>query len=310
MTDVQISVQVSTTTLVQYVTVVPVGVVADTAASLPTDVVESPAIDLPASSVFDSPASSAPDLPASSSDPSSSSASVESSATSLTSTTTAPIETNLASRLRRSGTDASEEQIQAACADPGNIVLNPNFGMQEDGSLPGWSIDARDPAITLGSEPAPTGNGTIAQFKSAVVGRTLTITQPITLCPDQQYDLSALTRQAHVAAGCNVKYSIGNDSVVTVTPQESWVEQKTFFTARSGVAGASADLTITASCKGFNSIPVADEEGWMRVEVSGVQIIKDKDNRKARKRASTVVSTEVVSKNVVEDQGFAALVWR
>lgn len=256
-----------TTTLVQYVTIASRSILADAASSLETS-------------------------------------SASTSASIATSASLFAVTTDLASRLRRSGTPATEEQIQAACADVENIVLNPNFGMQDDGTLLGWSIDTHDPSITLDSEPAPTGNGTIARFKSAVVGRRLTITQPVTLCPGQQYELSALTRQAHVEAGCTVEYTIGNDTVISTTPQQIWLKEDSFFTAQPGVAGASADIKITANCKGFSGFPVADDEGWMRVEVSGVSIVKGKDNSKVKKRDATVVST-----TEVEKQGYAALVW-
>lgn len=168
-------------------------------------------------------------------------------------------------------------------------MLNPNFAVRDDGQVPGWSVDASDPVITVESEKDPNGNGTIAQFRSAVVGRTLSITQPITLCPGQQYSLSALNRQANVLAKCVATYEVGTDTVFTVTPQESWLPSNGFFTAGAGVDGASVNLNITASCAGYAGFPVSDTEGWMRVEVSGVSITKDDDSqRKMAKRVEDV----------------------
>lgn len=208
----------------------------------------------------------------------------------------------LGSRNRRAGTLASQSQIVDACADRANIIQNPNFAVGDDGGVPGWAVDANDPSVTVGSEPAPAGNGSIAQFKSAIVGRTLAISQPLVLCSDQQYEISALTRQAHKEAGCTVQLSVGNKNITTVTPQETWLATSKFFTAGAGVAGASVDLTITVSCKGYYGIPVADEEGWMRVEVSGVSIVQQPDSQQAKKRG-------VAEKQIAEEQGFGTFVW-
>lgn len=210
---------------------------------------------------------------------------------------------DLDARFRELGDPATQAQIQAACADSENVVLNPNFAMSADSTVPNWSVDELDPAITVGSEPAPAGNGTIAQFKSAVVGRTLTIQQPLTLCPGQQYEISGLTRQAHKEAGCTVEYIIGNKTISTVTPAESWLEASSFFTAQDGVEGASVDLKITASCKGFAGIPVADQEGWMRVEVSGVSVMQDQDRRKTKGKRG------VLETQRAESQGYAVVVF-
>jgi hypothetical protein len=180
-------------------------------------------------------------------------------------------------------------------------VSNPNFAVREDGTVPPWSVDDLDPAITVGSEKDPAGNGTIAQFKSAVVGRTLTITQPLTLCPGKQYELSALNRQANALAKCTAEYRIGENLVFSVTPQTNWLRHSEFFTAGEGVDGASVDVRVTASCAGYEGMPVTDTEGWMRVEVSGVSVVLDGDGGK-RKRGVNVAVEKVVRR-------YAALVW-
>lgn len=161
--------------------------------------------------------------------------------------------------------------------------------MSDSGAVPGWTVDTSDPVISVESEQNPEGNGTIAQFRSAVVGRTLSITQPITLCPDSQYSLSALNRQANVLAKCNATYAVGSDVVFTVTPQQSWLPTSGFFTAGSGATGASVNLTITASCAGFDGIAVADQDGFMRVEVSGVSIVKDDASHKKKREDLAIV---------------------
>jgi hypothetical protein len=70
--------------------------------------------------------------------------------------------------------------------------------------------------------------------------------------------------------------------VFTVTPQVTWLKHTEFFTAGEGVQGASVDVRVTASCAGYESVPVTDTEGWMRVEVSGVSVVLSGGGRKKR----------------------------
>lgn len=184
-------------------------------------------------------------------------------------------------------------------------MRNPNFAVSEDGQVTDWSIDGSDPVITVGSEKGPDGNSTIAQFKSAAVGRTLSITQPLTVCPGQQYRVGASTRQAYALAKCTAEFSIGGKVVFKVTPQESWLPTSGFFTAGQGVDGASVDLKITASCAGYGGFPVADEDGWMRIEVSGVTVIQDLQ-MKSRKRRNGI---DVGRSGLGRGQGFVAFTW-
>jgi hypothetical protein len=209
---------------------------------------------------------------------------------------------DLVTEDRRPGVLATQPQIDAACNDTSNRVRNSNFTPESDDSIPPWSVDNHDSAVTVGTEPSPDGNGSVAQFKSAVVGRTITITQPLTVCPGQQYQLSAINRQEHLEAGCTIEYLIGDKRVFVVDPQEDWLVTRGYFTAGVGVEGASVDLRITASCRGSNGIPVTDREGWMRVEVSNVSVTLD-DQVRRRRRA---VQVEAVQQDVEE---FAALLF-
>jgi hypothetical protein len=36
-----------------------------------------------------------------------------------------------------------------------------------------------------------------------------------------------------------------------------------------------ADLVIKAWCNRYQGVPVADQEGWLRVEVQGISMIRD-----------------------------------
>jgi hypothetical protein len=187
---------------------------------------------------------------------------------------------SLESRLRRQGDPATQPQIDATCADPNNLVLNPYFAKRDDGSVPGWNVDTNDPNISVDSIPNPNSpNATIASFKSAEAGLPLTITQSLTLCPDTQYAFSAHTRQANAYAGCVVAFVLKNGNatktILTVTPQESELKSSGFFTSGSGVESAAVDLKITGRCDGYGGVPVSNEDGYMVVDVGGISVIKD-----------------------------------
>jgi len=190
-------------------------------------------------------------------------------------------------------------------------VRNPNFALSKESTVPDWSVDDTDPAITVGSERSPSGTGSIAQFKSAIVGRTLTIKQALVLCPGKQYSFAALTRQAHKEAGCTVEYAVGKDKITENTPAETWLETSSFFTAGAGIEGASADLKITASCQATanNPISVSDPDSWMRVEVSGVSVVQDKSLLKRMRRMNRERKRATLEAQRVEEQGYAAVIF-
>jgi len=190
-------------------------------------------------------------------------------------------------------------------------VRNPNFAMSNASSVPEWSVDDADPAITIGSERAPTGSGSIAQFKSAIIGRTLTIKQALVLCPGKKYSLSALSRQAHKEAGCKIDYVIGNDNVTQNTPAETWQETNAVFTAGAGTEGASADLKITASCEASANTPlsVSDPKSWMRVEVSGVNVVQEKSLAKRIRVMPRGRKRGALEAQRAEEQGYAVVIF-
>ncbi|KAF1912136.1 hypothetical protein BDU57DRAFT_459500, partial [Ampelomyces quisqualis] len=179
---------------------------------------------------------------------------------------------------RARGQPASQYQRDAACGLTSNIIRNPDFATS-NGEVYGWDIDTSDPNITLETGDSPTGNGTIAQFRSAAAGRELTVTQAMTLCPGQEYDFAASTQQASALADCRVVFTVvyldgTRSSVLSVAPKEDWTRQNATFTAGSQ---PEADLEIAATCNGYLGVPVADQDGWMRVEVQGVSMVRDDD---------------------------------
>lgn len=249
-------------------------------ATLPTDAVSLPSVVESLASAVESltatdAAPTSSDLPPVVSDILSAVSSVvsEVTASSTTDADSAPTATPL-SRFRRSGTLATQEQIAAACADTANLVLSPELNIQPNDSAEGWFVGPSENTITVSA--VATDNGTIARFRSAFPGRTVSLIQPVTLCPGTQYELSALTRQANTSSRCTVQLRIGNDSVFTATPQTSWVSTTERFTAGPGPEGASVDLQVVGSCAGFFGAPVgADADGYMVVEVGAVSVVAD-----------------------------------
>ncbi|KAF3042704.1 hypothetical protein E8E12_008429 [Didymella heteroderae] len=175
------------------------------------------------------------------------------------------------SRFRRSGTLATQEQIDAACNDTGDLVLSPTLNIQPNNSNEGWFVSQFNPTIPV--ESAATANGTIARFRSAFPGQTAALSQPLTLCPGTQYDLTASTRQADSRSGCTVQLRIGSNSVFTASPETTFTSRTEQFTAGPGAEGASVDLTLVMSCAGFAGAVVgADPEGYMVGEIESVSV--------------------------------------
>ncbi|KAF1832490.1 hypothetical protein BDW02DRAFT_581167 [Decorospora gaudefroyi] len=83
--------------------------------------------------------------------------------------------------------------------------------------------------------------------------------------------------------GCTAEYKVGDRIISRVSPQMAWLEITEFFVAGEGLQGASVDLRITASCEGYGGMPVTDQEGWMRADVSGVSVTMDEDGRKVKR---------------------------
>jgi hypothetical protein len=199
-------------------------------------------------------------------------------ATLVDATSAAPEASSAPASFRARGTPATPAQRNAACNTTTNIIRNANFSQNSsDGSVADWDIDNTDPNITLDS--VPVGNMTIAQIRSAAVGRELTVTQAMTLCPGQEYEFAASTEQADALADChcsfNIIYADGTKvNILTVEPTETWERRNATFAAG---AQPEADLQISATCNGYKGIAVTDQTGWMSVEVQGVSMVKDDD---------------------------------
>ena len=62
--------------------------------------------------------------------------------------------------------------------------------------------------------------------------------------------------------------------ILSVEPLEDWSTKTESFTAAAGTEGAERELWVTARCDGYQGLVVSDDEGWMRVEVQGVSVVR------------------------------------
>lgn len=114
------------------------------------------------------------------------------------------------------------------------------------------------------------------QFRSAAAGSSIMTFQPLTLCPGSQYRFEARSRQANVLADCGVEYALVRPGVerkriIAVEPQEDWTGKDNYFTAGS----AEEELWVTVVCRGWQGMSVTDVDGYMKVDVQGVSVVRD-----------------------------------
>lgn len=175
---------------------------------------------------------------------------------------------------------ATPEQIAAACADKGNIIFNPAFELEDDNNAFGWSSKPQDDFISFRTFPSTdqhTVNGTRSgRVLSAAAGRTIVISQPVTLCPGKQYSFSAYNRQGNLLAECKLEYSLGNKTVFTASPQEGWLRSSAFYVAGNTPNDVSIDGKIKVTCAGSDGATTGtDESGFMVAEFDDVSLVQD-----------------------------------
>jgi hypothetical protein len=180
---------------------------------------------------------------------------------------------------RRSGEIATSDQIAYACADTSNLVTNGDFEAGTGPTALGWTIAPEDSLITFRVAPSTAANGSTtlaAQVLSGAPGRSLTVSQPLTLCPGRQYRLSSANRQANLLSKCTISYFIGDDEVYTPpsSPQETFLGRSEFFTAGTTPQDVSQDLRITTRCDGEGGALVgANADGVMVAELDDVSAV-------------------------------------
>jgi hypothetical protein len=181
--------------------------------------------------------------------------------------------------LRRSGETATPEQIAYACADTSNLVTNGDFEAGNGSTALGWDIAPEDSLITFRVAPSTAANGSTtlaAQVLSGAPGRSLTVSQPLTLCPGRQYRLSSANRQGNLLSKCTISYFIGDDEVYTPpsSPQETFLGRSEFFTAGTTPQDVSQDLKITTRFDGEGGALVgANVDGFMVGEFDNVSVM-------------------------------------
>jgi hypothetical protein len=183
------------------------------------------------------------------------------------------VPTTLPRTYRRSGEIASQQQIDQACSDKSNIVMNPDFAFAADNTAFGWTTQAEDAFITFHTENSTTSGGSHARVLAAATNKSLTISQPLTLCPGKQYKLTSSNKVGNVMSKCQADYYMGSDYIDTATPQEVYLRKQEFFTAGNTPEEVSKDLRIVLKCKGESGIPAGtDDNGYMSIEIVNVGV--------------------------------------
>ncbi|KAL5382960.1 hypothetical protein DPSP01_006228 [Paraphaeosphaeria sporulosa] len=185
---------------------------------------------------------------------------------------TSPVVT--ARSYRRTGDVATPQQIDQACADNDNIVINPDFSFEAANTAFGWTTKADNPTVIF--ETQNSGTAQFARVLAAATNQAMTISQPLTLCPGKEYRLSSTNRQGNLMSKCQAAYYIGNDFVYAASPQETFTRRQEFFTAGITPADVSQDLRVVVTCNGEAGIPAGtDNDGYMNLDIDdvGVQMV-------------------------------------
>ena len=104
-------------------------------------------------------------------------------------------------------------------------------------------------------------------------GASISIWQPVTLCPNGSYYLEAWDRQYPLLAECVVSYVLGNQTVFSTSPQEAWRAQKVIYTAGETAAAVSLTFNITVTCPGPSGKLSEDAKGEMIAEIDDLSLI-------------------------------------
>ncbi|KAF9729663.1 hypothetical protein PMIN01_12527 [Paraphaeosphaeria minitans] len=186
---------------------------------------------------------------------------------------TSPVVT--ARLYRRTGEVATQQQIDQACADNDNIVINPDFSFEAANTAFGWTTKTDNPAIIFETQNT-SGVSQFARVLAAATNQAMTISQPLTLCPGKEYRMSSTNRQGNLMSKCQAAYYIGNDFVYAASPQETFTRRQEFFTAGTTPADVSQDLRVVVTCNGEAGIPAGtNNDGYMNLDIDdvGVQMI-------------------------------------
>ncbi|KAL1610546.1 hypothetical protein SLS60_002215 [Paraconiothyrium brasiliense] len=175
---------------------------------------------------------------------------------------------------RRTGEVATQEQIDQACADQDNIVINPDFSFEAANTAFGWNTTADDQFVDFRTMNST--DGQFARILAAATNTAMTISQPLTLCPGKEYKLTSTNRVGNLMSKCQADYYIGSDFVYQASPQETFTKRQEFLTAGSSPEDVSQDLRVVVKCNGESGIPAGtNADGYMNLDIDdvGVQMV-------------------------------------
>jgi hypothetical protein len=173
---------------------------------------------------------------------------------------------------------ATQEQIDAACAQKGNSIFNPDFELEDNARPFGWTAPSSPflsfDASTSDDQHTPSGQHS-GRVLSAMPQDNITISQPLTLCPGKKYLLSAWNKQDDILSQCEMSYLIGDHLVFIASPQEAWSQRSDVYTAGSTPEDVSKDLNVRFECAGESGALVgANSDGFMGAEIDDLSLVQ------------------------------------
>jgi hypothetical protein len=162
---------------------------------------------------------------------------------------------------RDPGTPATPDEIAFAC-DNAEAIYNGDFEAWDSiGGRPepdGWGFATNYPqyievlSFADSTQHTPSGSRE-ARFVSTNSSAEGALVQPLTLCPNKTYALTAWARQLNPLDECAAVYSVAGVVLGTVIPQSSWssgVSGLTNYTVGPTDADAAVDFAISVACTG------------------------------------------------------------
>ena len=179
--------------------------------------------------------------------------------------------------LRKVNATATDAQISRACANKGNLVYNSGFDAADNAGAPlDWfsNQNGRDSRFdAYNSTRQHAGSSThSARVILTASDTSITISQPLTLCPNTRYQFSSWDRQADLLSECQTAYGIGGYTLFAVFPQEFWRQHNATFTTGATPQDCSLDLSISVVCRGNGGSLVGDGSSGMITELDSLRI--------------------------------------
>lgn len=176
--------------------------------------------------------------------------------TAATSTVATPMVPSVAPRRR--GELASPAQISAACAaGRNNLVRNPGFENQNGNE---WAVvSSAGPAsfeyFESTSQRTP-GGSVEGLFTLNSSDASITLSQPLTVCPGEPYIFEFFARQESDLSECSVVAKLGDETLAEDRPTLVYGRGiPGFYAAESSQADVSVDLTFEVTCEGSDVAP-------------------------------------------------------